>query len=121
MLGNGANMSHWTPQPKVSASSSRPILKPLEPLRDRVLVVTGLDNWPATDQGDTGGQHSRAAVAFMRAAHRSKPKAPMHAGATVDQIAAQVLCRDSKLSSSNSPSSGSVSSVRANTGMHAPT
>ena len=33
-------------------------------------VFTGLDNFPATDQGDVGGQHPRAAPAFMSGTHR---------------------------------------------------
>ena len=59
-VGNGANMSQWTPATEGAGFELSPILKPLEALRDRTIVVTGLDNWPAMDQGDTGGQHSRS-------------------------------------------------------------
>jgi hypothetical protein len=99
-IGNGANMSQWTPATEGVGFEFSPILKPLEAFRDRVLVVTGLDNWPAMDQGDTGGQHSRAGVAFMSAAHPKQTEgADVRAGATIDQIAAQELCKDSKLPS----------------------
>ena len=66
--GNGANMYQWTPATEGANFEYSPILKPIEPFRERTLVLTGLDNFPATDQGDSGGQHPRAAPAFMRIA-----------------------------------------------------
>src|SRR5262245_56607915 len=54
-VGNGANMNDWTPADDAKGFAFSPILKPLEPFRDRTLVFTGLDNFPATDQGDSGG------------------------------------------------------------------
>src|SRR4029453_12695629 len=59
--GNGANMNDWTPAPEGVVFPFSPLLKPLQAFRDRALVFTGLDNFPATDQGDSGGQHPRAA------------------------------------------------------------
>ena len=67
--GNGANMNDWTPATEGVGFAFSPILKPLEAFRDRTLVFTGLDNFPATDQGDSGGQHPRAAPAFMSCVH----------------------------------------------------
>jgi Protein of unknown function (DUF1552) len=99
-FGNGANMNEWTPQTEGVGFAMTPSLKALEPFRDRLLVVTGLDNYPATDQGDTGGQHPRAAVAFMSSAHAKQTEgADVRAGTTVDQLAANELCKDLKLSS----------------------
>src|SRR5262245_14284079 len=99
-FGNGANMDEWTPKTEGVGFAMTPSLKALEPFRDRLLVVTGLDNYPATDQGDTGGQHPRAAVAFMSSAHAKQTEgADVRAGTTVDQLAANELCKDLKLSS----------------------
>jgi hypothetical protein len=99
-VGNGKNMSQWTPTTEGAGFEFTPILKPLEPLRDRMVVVTGLDNWPAMDQGDAGGQHSRSGPAFMSAVHPKQTEgSDVRAGKTIDQIAADVLCRDAKLSS----------------------
>jgi Protein of unknown function (DUF1552) len=62
--------------------------------------VTGLDNYQATDQGDSGGQHPRAAPAFMACVHPKQTEgADVQAGTTIDQLIAQQICRDSKLSS----------------------
>ena len=77
-----------------------PTLKPLEAFRDRMVVFTGLDNFPATDQGDVGGQHPRAAPAFMSGVHPKQTEgADVQAGTTIDQIIAEQICRDTKLPS----------------------
>ena len=99
-VGNGANMNDWTPASEGFNFALSPILKPLEPFRDRTVVFTGLDNFPATDQGDSGGQHPRAAPAFMSSVHPKQTEgADVRAGTTIDQIIAEHICRDSKLSS----------------------
>jgi hypothetical protein len=99
-VGNGANMSQWTPATEGVELELSPILKPLETLQNRIVVLTGLDNWPALDQGDTGGQHSRSGVAFMSAVHAKQTEgADVRAGITVDQIVARELCGDCRLPS----------------------
>ena len=99
-VGNGANMFDWTPPTEGVGFQLSPTLTPLEPYRDRMLVFTGLDNFPATDQGDSGGQHPRAAPAFMSSVHPKQTEgADVQAGTTVDQLIAERICRDSKLSS----------------------
>jgi Protein of unknown function (DUF1552) len=98
--GNGANMNDWTPPTEGVGFAFSPILKPLEAFRDRTLVFTGLDNFPATDQGDSGGQHPRAAPAFMSCVHPKQTEgADVQAGTTIDQLIADRICRDAKLSS----------------------
>ena len=98
--GNGANMNDWTPATEGAGFAFSPILKPIEAFRDRTLVFTGLDNFPATDQGDSGGQHPRAAPAFMSCVHPKQTEGvDVQAGTTIDQLIAQQICRDSKLSS----------------------
>ena len=98
--GNGANMLDWTPATEGLGFKMSPSLTPLEPFRDRLAVFTGLDNFQATDQGDVGGQHPRAAPAFMSCAHPKQTEgADVQAGTTIDQLIAQQIGRDSKLSS----------------------
>ena len=98
--GNGANMNDWTPACEGAGFTFSPILKPLEPFRDRTLVFTGLDNFPATDQGDSGGQHPRAAPAFMSGVHPKQTEgADVQAGTTIDQLIAAQIGRDSMLGS----------------------
>ena len=98
--GNGANMFDWTPSTDGVGFEFSPTLKPIEAFRDRTLVLTGLDNFPATDQGDSGGQHPRAAPAFMSCVHPKQTEgADVQAGTTIDQMIAQQICRDTKLPS----------------------
>jgi hypothetical protein len=98
--GNGANMEDWTPASEGFGFTFSPTLKPLEAFRDRTLVLTGLDNFQATDQGDVGGQHPRAAPAFMSCVHPKQTEgADVQAGTTVDQMIARHIGQDSKLPS----------------------
>jgi Protein of unknown function (DUF1552) len=98
--GNGANMFDWTPEAEGVGFAFPYSLKSLEPYRDHVLVLSGLDNYPATDQGDSGGQHPRAAPGFMSCMHPKQTEgADVLAGTTVDQIIAEKICRDTKLPS----------------------
>lgn len=99
-FGNGANMFQWTPATEGAGFEFSPTLKPLEPFRSRTNVFTGLDNFQATDQGDVGGQHPRAAPAFMSCAHPKQTEgADVRAGKTIDQYIAEKICLDTKLSS----------------------
>lgn len=98
--GNGANMFDWTPATEGVGFEFSPSLRPIESFRDRTQVFTGLDNFPATDQGDVGGQHPRAAPAFMSCVHpRQTEGADVQAGTTIDQMIAGKICRDTKLPS----------------------
>jgi len=99
-VGNGVNVFDWTPPTEGDGFEFSPILKPLEPFRNRTIVFSGLDNFPATDQGDSGGQHPRAAPAFMSSVHPKQTEgADVQAGTTVDQMIAERICRESRLSS----------------------
>jgi Protein of unknown function (DUF1552) len=93
-------MVDWTPATEGVGFTMSPSLMPLEPLRDRLVVFTGLDNFQATDQGDVGGQHPRAAPAFMSCAHPKQTEgSDVQAGTTIDQMIAERICRDTKLPS----------------------
>src|SRR5947207_34433 len=98
--GNGASMDDWTPAADGAGFPFSPILRPIERFREQTLVLTGLDNFPATDQGDVGGQHPRAAPAFMSCIHPKQTEgADVQAGTTVDQMIARHIGQDSKLPS----------------------
>jgi hypothetical protein len=99
-VGNGVNLEDWTPATEGAGFAFSPILKPLEAFRERTLVLTGLDNFQATDQGDAGGQHPRAAPAFMSSVHPKQTEgADVRAGTTIDQMIAGQIGRDTKLPS----------------------
>jgi uncharacterized protein DUF1552 len=98
--GNGAVMGEWIPKTEGVGFELSPTLTPLAPFRERMLVVSGLDNYQATDQGDVGGQHPRAAPAFMSCAHPKQTEgSDVRAGITIDQLIAQKIGQDTKLPS----------------------
>src|SRR2546425_5929163 len=45
-VGNGANMKTWTPAAEGVAYEMTPMLEPLAAFRERMLVISGLDNRP---------------------------------------------------------------------------
>ena len=99
-IGNGANMAEWTPKTDGANFEISPTMKGIEEYRDRMAVFTNLDNFPGTDQGDVGGQHPRAAPAFMSGTHaKATEGADLQAGTTIDQMIAAKICTDTKLPS----------------------
>jgi len=99
-IGNGANMTQWTPSTEGVNFEMSPTLKGIEGFRDRLAVFTGLDNFPATDQGDVGGQHPRSAPGFMSGFHaKATEGADLQAGTTIDQMIAAKICTDTRLPS----------------------
>jgi hypothetical protein len=101
-VGNSASTpGFWTPAATGESYELTPILQPLSPFRDRVLVVSGLDNRPGEAWlGEPGGGHARCSGAFLTGVH-AKPTegADLGAGVSVDQIAASHIGRQSQLAS----------------------
>ena len=63
---NGAIMEDWTPAAEGTAFELTPILKPLAPFRDRLLVLSGLNSNEAIGvPGQPGGEHPRASSAYL--------------------------------------------------------
>ena len=99
--GNGAVMADWTPELEGPAFEFSPILAPLAPFRDRVLVVGGLDNAPGLARpGEPAGGHGRIGGAFLTGVHvKPTEGADFEAGVSIDQIAATHLGRQTQLAS----------------------
>lgn len=97
----GMNMSQWTPATDGTGFVLPPILKPLEPFRDRLVVLSGLNLEPAVPGvADGGGPHSRIQGAYLTGVHIKKTDGPgFEAGKSADQIAADGLRSETPLSS----------------------
>ena len=98
---HGAVMANWTPAESGGTFELSPILTPLKPYRDQMLIVTGLDHTPAAQlPGEPGGGHGRIGGAFLTGVH-AKPTegADFEAGTSIDQIAATELGRETQLTS----------------------
>ncbi len=96
---NGIMMPQWTPEAEGSAFEFTPILKPLEPFRDRLLVLSGLNSTPPAKQG-LAGVHARASTRFLTdTPPKSTHGGDLEAGISMDQIAAKELGRHTQLAS----------------------
>src|SRR5687767_9182561 len=105
---NGIVMNDWMPKEIGKDFTFTRILKPLEPFRNDVVIISGLAN-KAADKGQGGG-HAKASGSFlsgMTPKHTSG--ADVRAGTTFDQVAAlkwaaetrvpslQLGCEDSRM------------------------
>jgi hypothetical protein len=101
-IPHGATMDHWTPAKTGTGFEFSEILKPLEPFREYVNVVSGLCHPQAgpTDGEDSGGalDHNRAVATFLTGAHPKKT-AQSYVGVSVDQAIAEKVGQDTPLPS----------------------
>lgn len=99
-IPNGAVMQQWTPAQTGPGFELSPILRPLEPYKDHLTVVSGLAHGQAEPLGDGNGEHSRASATWLNGVHPKQTEgADVRAGITADQLAAQELGRGTPLSS----------------------
>jgi hypothetical protein len=96
---NGFIYDKWLPTGVGSAFEFSPVLSPLEPFRDKLVVVTGLASDQAEALGDGGGDHSRASGTYLTGVHVKKSDSVVENGISMDQIAAKALERETQLSS----------------------
>ena len=98
---NGVIMDKWVPDIPGAAFELPPILKPLAPFRDRMLVLSGLaHNNGVAWEGEGAGDHSRSAAVWLTGTHPKKTEgADLRAGISVDQVAAQELRKHTQLAS----------------------
>src|SRR5882762_10167279 len=100
-MPHGAVMAQWTPA-EAGALKLSPVLAPLEPHRDHVVVISNLAHAMAGPQGpgDNGGDHTRCPAVFLNGVHPKRTDgADILAGATIDQIAAKQIGQDTLLPS----------------------
>jgi len=95
----GIIMDKWTPEEEGANFQLKPILAPLAPFRDRLIVLSGLNQNEARQRpGDPGGDHSRASAVFLTGVH-PKYGSEVGVGTSVDQIAAKELGKTTSLAS----------------------
>ncbi len=97
---NGMHMADWTP-PQDGAGFDLPAtLQPLAPVKDHLLVLTGLTADKARPHGDGGGDHARAMGAFLTGAQpRKTDGTEIRAGLSADQLAASRIGHKTRLAS----------------------
>jgi len=96
---HGAVMSRWTPAQEGTQFEFPEILKPLEPFRDRVNVVSGLTLPLASGKDSSAGaNHTRSSAVFLTGA-TPHDGAEAQLGISVDQVAAKRIGQDAPLPS----------------------
>jgi hypothetical protein len=102
-VAHGAAPGYWVPSTQGSGYELTQPLRPLAAFKDRMLVLSGIDNEVAMSRtGDPRGGHGRMAPAFMSGVH-CKPTqgGDYQAGTTIDQIVAVQVGGDTQLPSLN--------------------
>ena len=92
---NGVVMSGWTPATEGRDFALTPILKPLAAFRDRMVVISGLQNGPP-DYAVHGAASTRFLTTFLP---QPSSGTVVEAGVSADQIAAQAFGRETQLAS----------------------
>ncbi|MGY8813791.1 MAG: DUF1552 domain-containing protein [Gammaproteobacteria bacterium] len=95
---NGMNMETWTPKTAGSSYELSPALQPFAPYKDKMLVLSGLDN----NEGDAlpgegeVAPHERAAGVFLTGVH---PLQHGQTGVSIDQTIAREFGQHTQLAS----------------------
>ena len=96
---HGAAPGYWSPLQEGKDFEFSFITKPLEPFRNRVVLVTGLDMPEAmATTEEPGGDHARGAVLLSGARPRRNTVSP-YLGTTIDQVIARKYGQDTILAS----------------------
>ena len=100
-VAKNSSIDYWTPSNEGKNFGMSQILAPLEPFRDRMLVISGLDQNQA-ETGDDGasGDHTRGTSSWLTGVYPKRTEgADVRNGISADQIAASVIGRDTALPS----------------------
>jgi hypothetical protein len=98
---NFSGINYWTPIGEGADFALSPILTPLAPYRDRLLVVSGLAQHQADAHDDgANGDHTRGTSTWLTGVHPKRTEgADVRNGTSADQMAAAVIGRETPLPS----------------------
>src|SRR5262245_32628611 len=89
---NGAIPAHWWPTGQGKDFQLNQTMEPLEKVKHQIQVMSGLDHIHATPGPDGPGDHARAGGTFLTGVRvRKTAGADIHAGVSIDQVAAQQI------------------------------
>ncbi len=96
---NGVIYDKWLPKGAGAEFEFSPVLSPLEPFRDKVVVITGLFSDQAEALGDGGGDHSRASGTYLTGVHVKRSDTVVENAISMDQIVAKAFEHETQISS----------------------
>src|SRR5205823_6574400 len=86
---NGAIPSAWWPKEAGTEFALSRTLEPLEPVREFVQVLGGLDHHNAEPGPDGAGDHARGGGTFLTGVRLNKSATNIRAGVSIDQVLAR--------------------------------
>jgi hypothetical protein len=97
---NGIIQKGWLPAQVGAGYEMGSTMKPLEPFRDKLLVLSNLVQNGGRALKDGAGDHARAGASWLTGAHPKKTEGfDIRAGVSADQIAAQELGKRTQFAS----------------------
>ena len=94
---NGIVMNNWTPASTGAGFALTPILQPIEPIQNKMLVLSGLSNAPAKPDGP--GDHAGGTSGFLTCAHANKSETDIQLGISMDQVIANAIGDETRIAS----------------------
>jgi len=89
---NGIIPSAWWPEESGSNFALPATLQPMEKLRDKIQLISGLQDLSANPGTDGAGDHARAGGTFLTGVRIKKTAgSDIHAGVSIDQVVAQQI------------------------------
>src|SRR5580693_2192936 len=101
-IANGVIQNQWIPTTTGRDFALSTTLKPLEPVRSYVNVLSGLSHLQADTFGDGTGDHPRSSAVWLTGVHaydRSRPDIEVKLATSADQIAAGVIGKSTQVPS----------------------
>lgn len=99
-MPNGVIMDHWTPKSTGAKYQLPKTLAALAAVKEDFQILSGLAHDKANANGDGGGDHARANATFLTGCQARKTAgADIHLGKSVDQFAADVVGKFTRLPS----------------------
>jgi len=96
---NGYIMQNFRPAETGANYTMPPILKPLEPYREKFAVLGGFDHVQAEALGDGAGDHARCCGTFLTGVHVHKSESVINNGISADQVVAREFGKVTQLPS----------------------
>ncbi|MSU62461.1 MAG: DUF1552 domain-containing protein [Pedosphaera sp.] len=97
---NGVVIPNWVPKTTGFDFDLPPILQPLAPYKQDLIVMSGLTQDGGRGNGDGPGDHARAASTFLTGTQALKSEgSQIRAGMSADQIAVDAVAQETRLPS----------------------
>lgn len=92
MIPNGVVQKNWWPEGEGRDFKLNRTMEVLEPFREHIQIIAGLDHENATPGPDGPGDHARAGATYLTGVRARKTAGKdIHCGTSVDQVAAQAV------------------------------